>query len=274
MRIKEKILFIIIVIIVVSSIINAENFVTYIVKQGDNLSLIAESFNVSVSELISINNLKNPDLIVVNQQLKVPGKLQTYKVKKGDSLWKIAKKFATKISRLIELNKLKRPDKIFIGQNLLIPEKNSSNQYKLASRSQKPNFIWPVQGRISSEYGWREHPIKRERLFHTGIDIAIPYGTPVYAAETGVIQFSGWAEGYGNLVIIRHRDNSLTYYGHNLELLVRKGQAVKQGKVIALSGNSGLSTGPHLHFEIRINGRHTNPLRYLNNKYMKNNFRV
>ncbi len=271
---KRNIVFIILVIIVVSSIINAGGFINYIVKQGDNLSLIAKSFNVSVIDLISINNIKNPDIIIVNQKLKIPEKVKSYKVEKGDSLWKIAKKFAVKISNLIEINNLTSPNKIFVGQNIKIPSNDSINRYQLASRLQRINYIWPVQGDITSQYGWRDHPIKKEHLFHTGIDIAVPYGTPIYAAEAGIVQFCGWSEGYGNLVILRHRDNSLTYYGHNLELLVQKGETIKQGKVIALSGSTGVSTGPHLHFEIRINGRHTNPLRYLNSKYMNNNFRV
>ncbi len=271
---KQNILFIIIIIIVISSIIDAGGFINYIVKQGDNLSLIANSFNVSIEDLISINNIKNPDIIVVNQKLQIPGNTQSYQVVKGDSLWKIAKKYAVKISQLIKLNNLTSPNKIFVGQNIAIPSNESIERNQLASRSQRINYIWPVQGKITSKYGWRDHPIRKEYLFHTGIDIAIPYGTPIYAAEAGIVQFSGWSEGYGNLVIIRHRDNSLTYYGHNLELLVQKGDTIRQGKVIAFSGSTGVSTGPHLHFEIRINGRHTNPLRYLNSKYMNNNFRV
>lgn len=272
---KKKLILIFLVIVVISSIINAEGFITYLVKKGDNLSFIAKNFNVSMEELIEFNDIKNPNLIYVNQRLKIPGENgQTYKVKKDDSLWKIAEKFAVKISNIIEINNLLSPDKIFVGQELLIPTRKEGTRYQLASRAQRVNYIWPVQGKITSEYGWREHPIRKERLFHTGIDIAVPYGTPVYAAESGVVEFSGWSEGYGNLVIIRHRDNSLTYYGHNLELLVKVGEQLKQGKVIAFSGNSGMSTGPHLHFEIRVDNKHTNPLRYLNNKYMQNNFRI
>ncbi len=271
---KQNILLIIIIIIVISSIINAGGFINYIVKKGDNLSLIAKSFNVSMEDLISINNIKNPDIIVVNQKLQIPGSTKTYQVVKGDSLWKIAKKFAVKISQLIEINNLTSPNIIFIGQDITIPLKKNIDRVQLASRTQRINYIWPVQGRITSQYGWRNHPIRKENLFHTGIDIAVPYGTPIYAAEAGIVQFSGWTEGYGNLVILRHRDNSLSYYGHNLELLVKKGDTIRQGKVIAFSGSTGVSTGPHLHFEIRIKGRHTNPLRYLNSKYMNNNFRV
>ncbi|MFW6287381.1 MAG: peptidoglycan DD-metalloendopeptidase family protein [bacterium] len=271
---KKKILFLIFVILLMTTIINADSFFTYIVKQGDSLSKIAQNYNVSINDIISINNLNNPDMIMVNQEIKIPGEKKTYIVRRGDNLCKIAEKYSVSITKLIEVNDLKTPDKIYIGQKLTIPNDQKNDRTLLASRSQGSNYIWPVHGKISSEYGWRIHPIKKERLFHTGLDIAVPYGTPIYAAESGIVQYSGWSEGYGNLIIIRHRDNSLTYYAHSLQLLVEKGQTIRQGKVIALSGSSGLSTGPHLHFEIRINGRHANPLRYLNRQYMNNNFRI
>lgn len=271
---KKKILIFIFVILLLSTLINADSFITYFVRQGDSLSRIAKNYNVSLQDLIAINNINNPDLIMVNQEIKIPGEANSYIVKRGDNLWEIAEKFSVTLSKLININNLETPDKIYIGQKLTIPEKQNISRTQLASRTQTVNYIWPVQGVISSEYGWRIHPIKKERLFHTGIDIAIPYGTPVYAAEAGIVQYSGWTDGYGNLIILRHRDDSLTYYAHNLQLMVEKGQTIKQGKVVALSGNSGVSTGPHLHFEIRVNGKHTNPLRYLNSQYLKNNFRI
>lgn len=271
MKFKYKLPFIFLIIILLSSIINAEGFFAYMVKRGDSLSSIASMFNTSINEILKYNDIKNPDLIYVNQLIKIPeSSAQIYTIKRGDSLNKIAARFQVSIAELIKINKIKNPDKIYVGDNLIIPDKG--RDYQLASRKQSINYIWPVQGKISSEYGWRDHPVYKERVFHTGIDIAVPYGTPVYATESGIVEFCGWSEGYGNLVIIRHRDNSLTYYGHNLKLLVKKGDEVKQGKIIALSGNSGVSTGPHLHFEIRINNQHTNPLRYLNTKYLENNF--
>ncbi len=273
MSLKKKLLLAFFIIILLSSIISAEGFISYLVRKGDNLSAIASKFNVNLQELIEINQIQNPDLIYVNQELKIPVNEQKYRVRKGDSLWKIAERFAVKVSSLIKLNNITTPDKIYVGQELLIPEKESKEQYQLASRGQSINYIWPVKGKISSYYGWREHPVYEERIFHTGIDMAVPYGTPVYAAAAGVVEYSGWSEGYGNLVIIRHRDNSQTYYGHNLKLLVKEGEQVKQGKVIAFSGNSGVSTGPHLHFEIRIDNRHVDPLRYLDSNYLSRNIR-
>lgn len=125
-------------------------------------------------------------------------------------------------------------------------------------------LIWPLHGRvISSSYGWRVHPILKTKKFHSGLDIAVASGTPVAAADDGVVLVSGWKGGYGNFVAIDHGGGISTCYGHNSKLLVKVGDKVSKGQRIALSGNTGLSTGPHLHFEVRIKGSPRNPLDYL-----------
>lgn len=276
MKSKKYFFLLLFFILILTAIIQAEGLFTYTVKKGDSLSIIANSFNIDVKELIKTNNINDPDLIYIGQNLKIPEtEKKVYQVKKGDSLWQIAQLFKVKTKDLIKINNLKNPDKLYVDQKIIIPVTNSRVRYTLASRELKINYIWPVvKGSISSNYGWRNHPIYKRKEFHTGLDIAVPYGTPVYAAADGVVIFSGKKGGYGNLIIIQHRDKSLTYYGHNLELLVKKGDSVRQGKVISFSGNSGTSTGPHLHFEIRVNDKHTNPLQYLNKSYMNNGFRI
>jgi len=121
-------------------------------------------------------------------------------------------------------------------------------------------LLWPVTGRISSGYGWRTHPIFRTREFHTGIDIAAPWGTPIEAAAAGVVIFTGWMRGYGMLVILDHGDGVSTTYSHLSSYSVRVGERVSRGEVIAKIGSTGWSTGPHLFFEVRENGQPVNPL--------------
>lgn len=121
----------------------------------------------------------------------------------------------------------------------------------------------PQYTRISSPYGYRIHPITGTRKMHTGIDFASAMGTKCVAAGSGTVIFAGWYGGYGNAVIIDHGGGITTLYGHNSALLVSKGQYVTQGEQIAKIGSTGNSTGPHCHFEVRINGSHTNPASYL-----------
>lgn len=120
--------------------------------------------------------------------------------------------------------------------------------------------ILPAKGTVSSGYGGRKLSISRGKSdFHYGIDIANTSGTEVHASADGVVEFSGWQNGYGNVVIIKHNETYTTVYGHNSKLLVRKGDAVKKGEVISLMGSTGRSTGPHVHFEIRVNNKAVNP---------------
>lgn len=111
-------------------------------------------------------------------------------------------------------------------------------------------YIWPVSGPITSGFGWRWGRL------HAGLDFGVPVGTPVVAAADGVVTYAGWIEGgYGNLVEIQHSDGAITRYGHNSKVFAKVGQKVRQGQVIANSGNTGRSTGPHIHFEIRPDGK-------------------
>lgn len=125
-------------------------------------------------------------------------------------------------------------------------------------------FTWPVPGysRISSPFGYRVHPILGVSKLHTGVDIAAPSGVNVVAADEGVIIYSGWLGAYGKAVIIDHGSGISTLYGHNSELLVSVGQEVSSGQVIARVGSTGLATGPHSHFEVRVNGVPTDPMQY------------
>ena len=121
----------------------------------------------------------------------------------------------------------------------------------------------PVVAPITSDFGWRIHPIYGTRRLHAGTDFGVDEGTPVHAADGGVVVEAGWVSGYGYTVIIDHGNGMSTLYAHNSDVAVSPGQTVSKGQVVSYSGNTGGSTGPHLHFEVRINGEPTDPMGYL-----------
>jgi murein DD-endopeptidase MepM/ murein hydrolase activator NlpD len=134
-----------------------------------------------------------------------------------------------------------------------------SKQYKSSSTP----TIWPVNGTITSNFGYRGNPIGGGTGFHEGLDIAVDYGTPVHVTASGKVTMAGWVDGYGNLVEVDHGNGFVTRYGHNSMLLVVVGQEVQTGDIIALAGSTGRSTGPHCHYEVRVNGTPTDPLIFL-----------
>lgn len=122
---------------------------------------------------------------------------------------------------------------------------------------------WPVSGAVSSGYGRREHPMSGKPSFHSGTDISVPQGTSVKATADGIVSFSGWTAGSGNTVVIEHGHGFSTAYAHNQRNLVKVGQRVKRREAIAVSGSTGVSTGPHVHYEIWKNGHHVDPAAYI-----------
>jgi len=129
-----------------------------------------------------------------------------------------------------------------------------------------PSWLqWPTPGqtRVTSIYGWRIHPINRNKSFHTGVDIASPYGSNIVASANGKVILAGWQGAYGNTIIIDHGGGLATMYAHQSQFLVKAGDTVKINQPIGKIGTSGWSTGPHVHYEVRINGDHVNPMPYL-----------
>jgi murein DD-endopeptidase MepM/ murein hydrolase activator NlpD len=122
---------------------------------------------------------------------------------------------------------------------------------------------WPVAGTISSPYGYRDHPVREERKFHTGVDLSVPSGSEVKATADGIVSFAGWTENSGIVVVVEHGHGFSTAYAHSRKALVRVGQRIARGDVIAMSGSTGVSTGPHVHYEIWKNGRHADPAGFL-----------
>lgn len=149
----------------------------------------------------------------------------------------------------------------------LIQQYQSNNQSSGSSYSSPSRgsgrYIWPASGPITSPYGMRTHPVTGVYKLHTGIDIGAPNGAPIVAADAGTVITAGWMNGYGNTVIIDHGGGYSTLYAHMSSMAVSGGAGVNQGQVIGYVGSTGWSTGPHLHFEVRINGNYTDPLSYL-----------
>ncbi len=226
----------------------------YKVKKGDTLAVIAKNHYCTVEELSKKNNIENPDKIFVGQELSVPTSYTTYIIQKGDTLSQLAVKFKIDFADLVTINKIENANLIYPGQRLIIP---FAGNLVRGNPSRDLYFIWPTQGFISSPYG------ERGNGFHAGIDIANKIGTPIRAAQSGEVTYSANTAGYGLLVVIQHEQDYSTYYAHNLRNIVKGGQKVKRGQIIAFMGSTGISTGPHLHFEIRRNGIATNPIQLL-----------
>jgi murein DD-endopeptidase MepM/ murein hydrolase activator NlpD len=123
--------------------------------------------------------------------------------------------------------------------------------------------IAPVHGLVTAGYGYRRSPFTGQREVHEGLDVAAPYGTPVVAAADGIVTFVGPLAAYGHVVFINHGHGFATFYAHNSRYRVNEGQTVRRGDVLAHVGNSGRTTGPHLHYEVHVNGSIVNPLKYI-----------
>lgn len=235
----------------------------HIVQQGENLTRIARTYGVSVDDLMALNDLSDPNLLSVGQQLVVAPRIQrTHVIAPGDTLWDIAREYEVTIDAIVASNGLANPRLLSVGQQLVIPAIGGGDGAPvlpaLARRSSQPvSFSWPVQGRITSSFG------PRWGRMHNGLDIAAPTGTPVYAAAPGKVTYSDGAGTYGLLVMIDHGNGIETRYAHNSRLLVRVGEKVERGQRIALVGSTGNSTGPHLHFEVLVDGEALDPAGWL-----------
>jgi murein DD-endopeptidase MepM/ murein hydrolase activator NlpD len=190
----------------------------------------------------------------------------THVVVAGETVYHIAQEYGVSVGRLMTANGLSDPRDLRVGQTLTIPGAYgaasigtaSSGVHRYAGERSSRQFLWPVsQGVVSSGFGIRNGAM------HDGVDIAAPAGTPVYAADGGVVIYSGTLHGYGNTVIIRHDDGYATVYGHNDRNLVQEGERVARGREIGEIGSSGRTTGANLHFEVRRNNVAQDPLAYL-----------
>ena len=232
-------------------------FSAYRVKRGDTLSGIAETFNVSLDTVVSFNGVKNARSLQPGAILKVPSMSGIlYAAKGGESAAKVAADNGVSGDRVIEANGL-MSDTLEAGRSIFLPDA------KLASFTLREIsgdlFNWPARGWISSWYGWRSDPFSGSRVFHNGIDIGVDSGTAVRAAMDGSVSEMGYNSSFGNYIVLYHHAGWMSLYGHLQSISVKSGQRVDAGQRIAYSGNTGYSTGPHLHFSVFKNGRTVNP---------------
>ncbi len=235
------------------------------VKKGETLSGIARMYDVPMKSIAQTNSLASLDRLQIGERLVIPVGTKPvnaadnsggtwHTVKPGDSIYAIARKHnIVDWKKLQQINGIKNPKRIRAGQKIFIP-----GNWNIGFA--KPLRIKLV---VTSEFGWRNHPISRNYRMHDGIDFRAATGTRVYASKTGSVKYSGRKGGYGKVIEIQHADDFSTVYGHLSRIYVSAGNFVRRGQVIGLSGDTGRSTGPHLHFEIRYKGKSENPARHL-----------
>ncbi|NLG32706.1 MAG: M23 family metallopeptidase [Syntrophomonadaceae bacterium] len=236
----------------------------YQVKPGDTLWNLSRMYNVDLNTICAINNLDQKSILAIGQTLRLPyNRARIHIVSKGETLWDIAAKYDVSLSDLIRLNSKVDPKRLQIGEQLQIPGSTMVAVYKQEpSRSALAPFnyfIWPLIGTITSNYGWRKSG------FHHGLDIAGSIGDTIRAAAAGEVSFSGFKAVYGRTIVIDHPDGKQSLYAHLQRSYVREGDMVSRGQSIGTVGITGNTTGPHLHFEVKVNGKAQNPLSYLNN---------
>lgn len=265
----------------------AVELATYKVKQGDTLWDIAKEQNIPLDELIKANpQLKSEDRLALGEVINLKAvkpllnvtvtKKVTYQepiaykteIVKDDTLWKWDQKVKQPgengtrevAAQVVYKNGIK------VGQQILGEKVLKEPVTRIVARGTRAQvafrgsgrFLWPLVGTITSPFG------RRGREFHTGIDVAADRGTPIRASNAGTVTFAGRKGTYGNLVIVDHGGGYETWYAHASSILVSVGDRVEKGQEIATVGTSGRTTGPHVHFEVRLNGEPQNPLSYLN----------
>lgn len=249
------------------SLVPVPNIVEYEVQPGETLEQIAARFGISLEALVGSNANTLDDIYRVEPGtvLKVVKNGVLHSVKRGQTLTDIARTYGVALSEIIQANRLEDREYIYPGEEFFIPGAVTSPAltYLQMAGGKKSFFAWPVRGVLSSDFGPRIHPISGEPDFHQGIDVEVPEGADVYAACAGRVIVAGHHSGYGLYIVLEHSDGYRTLYGHLSEIGVYRGQFVEGGQRIARSGNTGNSTGPHLHFEILQYGRPLNPLALL-----------
>lgn len=234
----------------------------YTVQPGDTLGEIALSFGLEMDTLISFNQIEDVRRMQAGATYQIPNRDGLlYTVRRGDSMSSIAAAHGSSVNDILDANDLRSQD-IQAGQVLFVPGARLNDTERRIILGEL--FAWPTRGIFTSGYGMRADPFTGLPRFHNGIDVANSVGTPIRAAASGtVVHVESQIGNYGRFVIVRHPDGFQTLYAHLHTFRVRNGQSVSRGQVLGTMGNTGRSTGPHLHFSVIRNGTFINPLRYL-----------
>ncbi len=260
---------------------------SYVVKPGETLYRISREKNIPIRSLIEANNLQPPYDLQAGQRLAIPS-ARFHVVQRGDTVYSISRTYGVDMATLTRTNNVPAPYRIKVGQRLQLPSKvntqvasaegspravpvsrpgaytatTTTTTTSPAAKAPLPappsssgDFVWPAQGKIISSFGSKENG-----LHNDGINIAVPSGTPVHAAQSGVVAYAGnELKGYGNLLLVRHANGWMTAYAHNSKLLVKRGDTVMRGQTISLAGNTGSVTSPQVHFEVRKGAKAVDP---------------
>lgn len=243
----------------------AEEILTHTVADGETVADAASALGVSIANVRASNLFRGSEPLQPGQVLFASHDGVLHLIKAGQTLTDIAVTYAVPKETIAAANGISVNQTIFAGERLLVPTMTDTywEYVVVLSRGVSALFIWPVLGDVVSTFGWREHPVLGNRHHHDGIDIDVAEGTLVHAAASGTVFFYGDQPGYGNVLILEHDDGFFTMYGHLSNSFVEQGRFVEVGQGVAQSGNTGISSGPHLHFEIRNGQFPIDPSRYL-----------
>ncbi len=256
-----------------------DKIIEHVVQGGETIGSIAQDFSLNVNTILWENNLSARSLIRPGDKIIIlPEDGVMHTVAKNENISKIASKYGAAIDLIVDKNDLDPDEALKVGQKIFIPggkkivevrrivnqsysgtsiSRGSGTASSQTISHSTGKLLWPTNGaRITQYYSWS----------HKGLDIANKTGTPLYAAESGTVEISGSARGYGYYVVINHGGGLKTLYAHASKLRVKAGQEVNRGDIIADMGSTGWSSGPHIHFEVRVNNVQQNPLNYISYK--------